>query len=47
MVRRKWRKFVLIAISTDERLASTAPAGAAWDTPAELAPMEQDKGGGY
>jgi hypothetical protein len=47
MVRRKWRKYVLIVISTDERLAATAPSGAAWDTPAELAAMEQDMGGAY
>ena len=44
MVRRKWRKFVLIVISTDDRLASTAPAGAAWDT-SELAPLSEDMGG--
>ena len=43
MVRRKWRKFVLIVISTDERLAATAPPGSAWDT-SELAPLEHDVG---
>ena len=46
MVRRKWRKFVLIFISTDERLAATAPPGSAWDTQ-ELAPLEGGDGGGY
>ena len=47
MVRRKWRRFTLIVISTDERLAATAPHGSTWDTQ-ELAPLEQGMdGSGY
>ena len=49
MVRRKWRKFTLVLITTDERLAATAPPGSAWDN-AELPPQEQGMAslqGGY
>ena len=40
MVRRKWRKFTLIVITTDDRLAATAPPGSVWDN-TELPPQEQ------
>ena len=48
MVRRKWRKFTLVVITTDERLAATAVQGSVWDN-AELPPQDQGvalQGGG-
>ena len=39
MVRRKWRKFTLVVITTDDRLAATAPPGSVWDS-TELPPQE-------
>ena len=39
MVRRKWRKFTLVVITTDDRLAATAAPGSVWDS-TELPPQE-------
>ena len=50
MVRRKWRKFTLVIITTDDRLAATATPGPVWDN-AELQPQDPGMGlpmqGGY
>jgi hypothetical protein len=50
MVRRKWRKFTLVVITTDDRLAATATPGPVWDN-TELPPQEPGMGlpmqGGY
>ncbi len=33
LARHRWRKFMLILITTDEKLAATAPTTSFWDAP--------------
>ncbi len=42
LARHRWRKFMLILITTDEKLAATAPTTSFWDAPQQGHPLEQD-----
>ena len=33
LARHRWRRYTLIVITTDERLAATAPPAGFWDAP--------------